>query len=218
MKLLLTSAGISNKSISDAFLELTEKPFSELNVAFIPTASNVEKGDKFWLIDDLISLKNLGFKQVDIVDISALSKDAWLPRLEEADIFYFEGGNTFHLMHWIEKSGLKEILPEMLKTKVYVGVSAGSMVACKNLDLSTSERLYDEKVDETAKDEGLGYIDFLVRPHLNSPYFPKLNLENLEKMSQEFADTFYAIDDQTAIKIVDGKMEIISEGVWKKFN
>lgn len=218
MKLLLTSAGITNKSISDALLELTEKPFSELNVAFIPTAANVESGDKFWVIDDLVSLKNLGFKQIDIVDISALLKDIWLPRLEEADVLYFEGGNTFHLMHWIEKSRLKELLPEMLKTKVYAGVSAGSMVACRNLDLSTSERLYDEKVDEGAKDEGLGYVDFLVRPHLNSPYFPKLNLENLEKMSQEFPETFYAIDDQTAIKIVDGKMEIISEGVWKKFN
>lgn len=218
MKLLLTSAGITNQSLSNALLELTEKSFSELNVAFIPTASNVEKGDKFWLIDDLNSLKNLGFKQVDIVDISALPKDIWLPRLEEADILYFEGGNTFHLMHWIEKSGLKELLPEMLKTKVYVGVSAGSMVACKNLDLSTSERLYDEQVDENAKDEGLNFVDFLVRPHLNSPYFPKLNLENLEKMSQEFPDTFYALDDQTAIKVVDGEMEVVSEGVWKKFN
>lgn len=218
MKLLLTSAGITNESLSDALLELTERPFSELNVAFIPTASNVEKGDKFWLIDDLISLKNLGFKQVDIVDISALAKDMWLSRLEEADILYFEGGNTFHLMHWIEKSGLKELLPEMLKTKVYIGVSTGSMVACKNLDLSTSERLYDEKVDENSKDEGLNFVNFLVRPHLNSPYFPKLNLENLEKMSQEFSDTFYALDDQSAIKIIDGEMEIISEGVWKKFN
>ncbi|HBU11050.1 MAG: Peptidase S51 dipeptidase E [Candidatus Moranbacteria bacterium GW2011_GWC2_37_73] len=218
MKLLLTSAGLSNKSIGNSLLELTERPFSELNIAFIPTASNVEKGDKFWVIDDLINLKNLGFKQVDIIDISALPKDVWLPRLEETDIFYFEGGNTFHLMHWIEKSGLKDLLPKMLKTKVYIGVSAGSMVVCKNLDLSTSERLYDEKVDEGAKDEGLGYVDFLIRPHLNSPYFPKLNLENMEKMSQEFPDTFYAIDDQTAIKIVDGKMEIVSEGVWKKFN
>lgn len=218
MKLLLTSAGLSNKSISDALLGLAEKPFSELNLAYIPTAANVEQGDKGWVIDDLINCKKLGFKQIDIVDISALSKNFWLPRLEEADILLFGGGNTFHLMHWVEKSGLKEILPELLKTRIYIGISAGSMIACKNLDLSTSERLYDEKVDENAKDEGLGYIDFLVRPHLNSPYFPKLNLENLEKMSQEFPDTFYALDDQTAIKIIDGEMKVVSEGVWKKFN
>ncbi|HOX10554.1 MAG TPA: Type 1 glutamine amidotransferase-like domain-containing protein [Candidatus Moranbacteria bacterium] len=218
MKLLLTSGGLSNKSIIDALLELTEKPFSELDLAFIPTASNVEEGDKDWLIDDLITLKNLGFKQIDIVDISAIPQDVWKPRLEEADVLFFEGGNTFHLMYWLEKSGLKELLTEMLKTRIYVGVSAGSMVACRNLDLSTSERLYSEAVEEYAKDEGMGFVDFLIRPHLNSPYFPNVNLENLEKMSKELPETFYAIDDNTAIKIVDGKMEVISEGVWKKFN
>lgn len=142
----------------------------------------------------------------------------WLPRLEAADVLLFEGGNTFHLMHWIEKSGLKELLPEMLKTRVYVGISAGSMVLCQNLDLSTSEKLYSEPVNDNGRDEGLGFVDFLVRPHLNSPYFPKVNLENLEKIAQELPETFYAIDDNTAIKVVDGEMEVVSEGVWRKFN
>lgn len=218
MKLLLTSAGISNKSISNALLELTEKPFSQLNLAFIPTASNVEKGNKDWFIDDLIRCKNLGFKSIDIVDISALPKDIWLPRFQEANIIYVEGGNTFHLMHWIEKSGLKELLPEMLKTKIYIGVSAGSMVACKSLDMSTSKRLYYEEIEEYGKDEGLGFVDILIRPHFNSPHFPNLNLKNLEKLSKEFPKTFYAIDDNTAIKVIDEKIEIISEGEWKKFN
>jgi dipeptidase E len=218
MKFLLTSGGITNKSMSDALLELAGRPFSELNLAFIPTASTVESGDKDWLIDDLVVCKNLGFKAIDIVDISAIPKELWFPRLQGADILFFEGGNTFHLMYWIEKSGLKELLPEMLKTKVFVGVSAGSMVACKSLDMSTSERLYSENIGEHKKDEGLGFVDFLIRPHLNSPYFPNVNLKNLEELSKEFSDTFYAIDDNTAIKVVDGKMEIISEGVWKKFN
>lgn len=218
MKLLLTSAGISNKSIENALLEMAGKPFSELNLAFIPTAANVESGHKDWLIKDFVTCENLGFKQVDIVDISAISKEMWLPRLNEADVLIFGGGNTFHLMHWVEKSGLKELLPEMLKTKIYIGISAGSMIACKSLDLSTSERLYDEKVEDDAKDEGLGYVEFLVRPHLNSPFFPNVNLDNLENFAKEFSETFYALDDNSAIKIVDSKMEIISEGIWKKFN
>lgn len=218
MRLLLTSAGISNKSIENALLELTEKPFLELNLVFIPTASNVEDGDKDWLIKDLITLTELKFKSIDIVDISALPKDIWLPRIRKADVFFVEGGNTFHLMNWIEKSGLKELLTELLKTRIYIGVSAGSMVACKSLDLSTSERLYSEEVGKYEKDEGLGFVNFLVRPHLNSPHFPNVNLDNLEKMSKELPDTFYAMDDNTAIKIVDGKAEVISEGVWKKFN
>ena len=218
MKLLLTSAGISNQSIKKALLELTGKPFSELNLVFIPTASNVIDEDKGWLIKDLIALTDFKFKSIDIVDISALPKDLWFPRMKKADVFFVEGGNTFHLMHWIEKSGLKEILPELLKTRVYVGVSAGSMVACKSLDLSMSEKLYFERLDKYEKDEGLGFVDFLIRPHLNSSDFPKVNLDFLEEMAKKLPDTFYAIDDNTAIKVVDDKFEIISEGEWKKFN
>jgi dipeptidase E len=218
MKLLLTSAGLSNKSIVESFLNLVGKPFSEINLAYIPTAANVEKGDKTWLINDLANCINLNFKQVDIVDLSAISKEMWLPRLKEADVLLFGGGNTSHLMYWINKSGLGELLEEMLKTKIFVGISAGSMVVGKSLDLSTSERLYEEEILGDKKDEGLGYVDFLVRPHLNSPYFPNVNLDNLKLFSENFPETFYAIDDQTAIKLIDSNIEIISEGIWKKFN
>jgi dipeptidase E len=218
MKLLLTSAGLTNKSIINALLELAGKPFAELSLAFIPTAANVEKGDKSWLISDLINLNSFGFKQIDIVDFSALPKDVWLPRLEESDVIYVEGGNNFYLMQCFERSGFQASLAELLKSRVYVGVSAGSMIVCSNMDLSMSERLWSEEVGEYDKDEALGYVDFLIRPHLNSQYFPGMNLENLEIISKENTQTFYAIDDNTAIKFVDGKIDIISEGVWKKFN
>ncbi len=207
-----------NKSIVDAFLELAGRPFSELELAFIPTAANVESGDKGWLIDDLIKLKKLGFKSIDIVDFSALPKDVWLPRLEQSDVIYVEGGNNFHLMKCLKETGLREILPRLLKTRIYVGVSAGSMIMSPNSDLCMSERLWSEEVGEYEKDEALGYVDFLIRPHLNSPYFPKVNLENLEKIAKENPDTFYAIDDNTAIKIEDEKIKVVSEGIWKKFN
>ena len=219
MKFLLTSAGLTNKSISNALLELAGKPFAELNLAFIPTAANVEPGDKDWLIDDLVNCKNLGFKSIDIVDISAVPQDIWFPRLQAADIFLVGGGNTFHLMYWIEKSGLKNFLPELLKTRVYVGISAGSMVACKSLDLSNSKKLYyEDGTDDYDKDAGLGFVDILIRPHLNSPHFPEVNLENMEKMSKEIPTTFYALDDNSAIKVVDGGVSVVSEGEWKKFN
>jgi dipeptidase E len=215
MKLLLTSAGLSNKSISNALFELAGRPFSELNLAFVPTASNVEEGDKDWVINDLVYCKNLGFKSIDIVDISAIPRDLWLPRLQAVDVLMFEGGNTFHLMYWLEKSGLKELLPEMLKTKIYVGISAGAMVTSKK---NSFLKLYYEGEYEHESENGLGLVDFQIRPHLNSPYFPGLNLENLEKIAKDFSDTFYALDDNSAIKVVDDKIEIISEGVWKKFN
>lgn len=218
MKLLLTSSGITNKTIANALLTLTGKPFSDCSLAFIPTASNVYRGNKDWVIKDLRIAQDLGFKSVDIVDISALPKDLWLPGFQTADVLLFEGGNTFHLMHWIEVSGLKELLPEMLKTKVYVGISAGSIVTGRSLDMSMSERLYSEEVGSYTGDSGLGLVDFLVRAHVNSPSFPGMTFEALDQVAKEETETFYAIDDQTAIKVIDQTIEVISEGMWKKYH
>ncbi len=218
MKLLLTSAGLTNQSIIHALGDLLGKPFSEATLVFIPTAANAEMGDKGWLIDDLQNCQKVGFKEIDIVDISALPKEMWQPRLEKADILFFEGGNTFHLMHWIKKSGLSEFLPEMLKNKIYIGVSAGSMVATPSLQLSTSERLYGNESEDMNSIEGLGLVQLQVRPHFNSAFFPNVTEEAVAELAKNTTDPVYVIDDQTAIKIVDDQVEVISEGSWKRFN
>lgn len=220
MKLLLTSAGLSNNSIANALLDLAEKPFAQLKLAFVPTASNVEAGDKGWFIDDLNNCQKLGFAQIDIVDISAIPEALWKPRLEEADILFFEGGNDFHLIYWLNKSGLKAMLPEMLKTKIYVGASAGSMVTAKNMSITHSKKLYYGDLSEQKYNDetGLGFVAFQIRPHFNSPHFPKANVKYLEEMAKEIPDPIYALDDNSALKVVDGEVEIISEGEWKRFN
>ena len=218
MKLLLTSAGFTNKTISNALHELAGKPFRNFKLAFVPTAANVEEGEKDWLIDDLNNCMKLGFSLMDIVDISALPKDVWRPRLEEADILLFGGGNTFHLNYWLGKSGLEEMLPEMLKTRIYVGISAGSMVTTTNLALSSTKVLYSEEIGKQDNYRGLGFVDFHIRPHLNSPHFPKVRVKYLEKTTKKLKEPVYAIDDNTAIKVANGDISVVSEGKWKKFN
>jgi dipeptidase E len=218
MKLLLTSAGLTNTSIAKALFEMVGKKPEDTSLVFIPTASNIEKGDKDWLITDLLNLRNQHFKSIEIADISALPKDVWLPRLEEADVIFFEGGNTFYLMDWIRKSGLETVLPKLLETKVYVGVSAGSMVMCSDLSLKLSQILYEEDLDKTEDMPGLGYVDFYVLPHLNSAYFTKLREENIQKAVAGMIQKIYVLDDQSALKIVDKKVEIITEGKYLKFN
>ena len=219
MKLLLTSNGLANKSIANALLDLVGRPFNKTNLAFIPTAANVEEGDKWWLIDDLILCNNLGFAQVDIVDISALPKNLWKPRIEGADVLLFGGGNVFHLMYWLDKSGLAKLLPELLKKRVYVGISAGSMVCGKRILLSQSKKLYYDDLKDKYKDEqGLGFVDFQIRPHLNNQYFPKVKVEYLKKLAKEIPEPIYVLDDESAIKVVGDKIEIISEGKHAEFN
>lgn len=219
MKLLLTSSGFTNNSIANALLELAQEPFSGLNLAFIPTAANVEEGNKGWLIDDLYNCKKLGFASIDVVDFSALPRDIWRKRLEMAEVLLFGGGNTFHLIYWLKKSGLDKLLPKMLERKVYVGISAGSMVASKSLSLSQSKRLYyPEGIGEYKGNKGLGFVDFLIRPHLNSSHFPKVRIKYLQKLAKEIPEPIYAIDDNSAVKVAGSKVTVVSEGEWKRFN
>ncbi len=218
MKLLLTSSGITNQSIAKALFSLVDKRAEDISLVFIPTASNMEKGDKSWFINDLNNLKILNLKSIDIADISAVPESIWRPKIEEADILFFEGGNSFHLMEWINKSGLNKLLPEFLKTKVYVGVSAGSMVTNKDLNLRTSKIIYGEDLDKTENMPGLNYVDFYFLPHLNSPDFEKLREENIREATIGVTEKVYALDDQSALKVVDGKVEIITEGEYLEIN
>jgi len=218
MKLLLTSNGLCNKSITNALKELIGKSIQKSNLAFIPTAANVEEGDKWWLINDLQNCKNVGFQVVDIIDISALTREQWLPRLESADVLLFGGGNTFHLIHWIRKSGLDKLLPNLLKTRVYVGISAGSMVTGPNIRLSESRKLYYLDIKNYQDDAGLGLVNFTIRPHLNNNYFPNVRKENLAKLTKEIPEPIYALDDESAIKVDGKKIQIVSEGQYLAFN
>lgn len=211
MKLLLTSAGLANDSIADALFELTGKRPEETRLVFVPTASNVETGDKGWLIKDLLRLKKLNFKSVEITDISAVDEKIWRPSFERADVLYFEGGNTYHLMRWLDKTGLTMKLPELLKDKVYVGVSAGSMVTNPDLVLKLSQEIYEEDMLETENMKGLGFVDFYFLPHLNSG---KVRRKNIKKAAVGMGKLIYALDDSSALKVVGGKVEVVGAGEW----
>lgn len=218
MKLLLTSAGLTNSSIIQALQELVGKNFSDISVAFIPTASNVEIGDKWWVVQDLVSLRDLKFKSVDIVDISALSKNLILSRFKDIDVLFFEGGSTFHLMREINKMGLQEDLLSLLQEKVWIGVSAGSMVTGPDLALSLSQKIYEEDLQETEEMKGLGLTEFYVLPHLNSEWFKNVREENIRNNTKDIMRKLYAIDDNCAIKVIDGVEEVVGEGVWFVIN
>ena len=216
MKLLLTSAGLSNQKIVKAFSSLIGLPNNKVHIAFIPTASNVEEGDKGWLINDYSNLKKQNYGCIDIVDISALPRKIWLSRIKKANVIFVGGGNTFHLMYWFTKSGLKELLPNLLKTKVYVGVSAGSCIAGPTI-YNSVQNLFGERYNLKIKD-GIGLVNLQIIPHLNSPYFVKIREENLKEASKDLKEPVYAIDDNSAVVVNNDKIEVISDGNWKKFN
>lgn len=217
MKFLLTSGGITNDAIASALIDLVGKSPAETALVFITTAANAEEGDKSWLIENLSNLKRMGYKTLDIVDIAGLPQELWQKRLASADVLFFSGGAVIHLMKWIRKSGLAESLPDLLKTRVYAGISAGSMIVGKKV-VSHAQQLYSEETGVLEDIDGLSLVGLTFKPHLHSDFFPLVRRENVEKLATIIDGPLYALDDECALKVVDSKVEVIGGGEYLIFN
>jgi dipeptidase E len=230
MKLLLTSAGVTNDSIRTALVELLGKPIGESSAVCVPTAPYALPGGPVFGWQQLKGFGEMGWEEFGVLELTALPtvpEEYWLPAVEAADVIVIGGGNGGYLSHWLQESGFGGRLPELLRTRVYFGVSAGSLVVTHSLNVDR-ERLartgvyYDDEYDEAAppgagSDRTLKLVDFVIRPHLNSYYFPNTTLEVMPRAAEKAGVPLYAIDDQTAIKVVDGEVEVVSEGEWKLF-
>lgn len=224
MKLLLTSNGLSNESIAKALQNLTGKEPTDAKIAFIPTAANPERGDKEWLINDLYRIRQQGY-YVDIIDLPAFTPESLKIALDKVDVIFMGGGNTFYLSYWMEHSGLAAMLPELLKFKVYAGISAGSMVAGQSLKLSSQALSNPEAFEDqdynligpSGESSGttLKLVELVFRPHLNDRFFSTVKIDELVQKAKGLQWPVYALDDNSALKIVDSDIEVISEGEWK---
>lgn len=217
MKLLLTSAGISNASIHNALVDLLGKPVSEASALFVPTAIYAlpngpdiarrvirgSLGDPFC---------ELGWKSLGVLELTALPsirRELWVPMLEETDALLVGGGDCQYLCYWMQRSGLADLLPTLLRETVYVGLSAGSMI------MTRFGTTYGGHTLPAESDRSLGLIDIALHPHLDHEWFPENSLPNLEQRAATIPEPSYLIDDQTAIKVSDGTIEVVSEGHWK---
>jgi len=217
MKLLLTSAGISNDRIRDALVDLMGKPISEASALFVPTAIygirnggdivrrviNGSLGDPFC---------ELGWKSLGLLELTALpsiKKELWIPLLQDTDALLVGGGDCQYLTYWMQQSGLADLLPELLRKTVYVGLSAGSMI------MTQFGTTYGNHVLPTETDKSLGLVEFALHPHLDYEAFPENSQVNLEKLAATLPMPSYLIDDQTAVKVTDKGVEVVSEGKWK---
>lgn len=211
MKLLLTSAGITNNAIAQALSELAGKPLSELSIIHIITAANPEKDDKNWIINDLVNLQKQNFKFIDILDVNGVTREVWQERLSACDIISFEGGNEQYLAHVFEKIGMKEFILSVLDTKVYMGTSAGSMVA-GHFSPAANAVVYPEDTISSTPVDSLGLSDIVFIPHLNSQLFPHVRKDILKNIKTGAMLPIYATDDATAITVVDTQIKIVGTG------
>ena len=209
MKLLLTSQGLTNQTLIDSCLELLGKPFEKARVCFVLTACNPIPGDKSWVVEELDNWQTLGVEGLEVIDFATQDKEFWLPRMQNCDLIFVNGGNTTYLMEQINESGFAEEVSSLLESIVYVGSSAGSYVACPDIRFNT------DNVDYVL--DGLGLVDFGLQVHMNSPKFPMVaNRELVEARIAEQAAPYrvYILDDHTAVKFVEGRVEVVGEGEW----
>ena len=222
MKLLLTSAGISNASIQRALVDLLGKPIAESSALCIPTAQYAHPMVSPQMAWNAISgqearcpMVELGWKSVVMLELTALpslDRERWVPWVEEADVLLVSGGDALYLCYWMRESGLAELLPSLSDT-VWVGLSAGSMVM--------TPRIGEDFVQwrpPAGDDSTLGFVDFSIYPHLAHDGKPGNSMAGAKKWAAEIGGPAYAVDDETAFKVVDDDVEVVSEGYWKELN
>ena len=221
MKLLLTDSGVRNASILAALVDLLGKQIAEASALCIPTAGyGGQYGDpggpwRFISGRSPSPMTELGWKSVGVLELTALpsiDKERWVSWVRETDALLVNGGNALYLCHWMRESGLADLLPSLRDT-VYVGLSAGSMVL--------TPRIGEDFVSwkpPSGDYSTLGVVDFSIFPHLDSPDCPENTMAEAERWAAEIEGPAYAIDAQTAIKVTDGSIEVVSEGHWKLLN
>jgi len=219
MKFLLTSSGIRNASIHDALVDLLGKPIAESSALCIPTGVQPFPGGPshvYGFINGSVGgpMCGLGWKSLGVLELTALpsiDEERWVPQVREADVLLVSGGDALYLCHWMRQSGLADLLPSLSET-VWVGLSAGSMVM--------APRIGDDFVGwkpPGGGDSTLGVVDFSIFPHLDHELLPENTMADAERWAAGLPGPAYAIDDETAIKVVDGTVDVISEGHWKLF-
>lgn len=220
MKLLLTSAGIKNPSIRDALVEMLGKPIGESTALAIPTAAyghpaiSPEGARRFITGESSTPMCELGWKSVGVLELTALPSidtDRWQGWVRAADVLLVNGGDALYLGHWMAASGLAGLLPA-LPDKLWVGLSAGSMVMTPRIGADFVQWLPEE-----GGDAALGIVDFSIFPHLDHPDLPENTMADAERWAAGVGGPAYAIDDDTAIRVVDGAVDVVSEGHWRRF-
>lgn len=220
MRLLLTSGGVTNPSIRDALVELLGKPIADCRALCIPTAQWGHPMCGPLSVRDVVAgqppllMSGPEWESVGLLELTALpsiGEERWVPWVREADVLLVDGGDAAYLCHWMRQSGLAGIVPS-LPEMVWVGVSAGSLVM--------TPRIGEDFVNwrpPTGGDSTLGVVGFSIFPHLGHELMPENTMAEAERWAAGIAGPAYAIDDQTAIKVTDGTVEVVSEGQWKLF-
>jgi len=219
MDCLLTAGGLRNDTLRDALRDMLGRPFGAANVVYIPTASLAEPGDHGWFLADLNRVHGLGWREFDVLELNGLPPQRVLDRLLHADVVYVGGGNHYHLARSITGNGLADGILKALESRVYVGLSAGSMIFSRHLDEHSADVIGDTAdlhvLGATTLEPPFGLFDWYLKPHLYSPDFPERDDAWADRIVERADFPLYFIDDDTAVRVRGGEVDVVSEGRWR---
>jgi dipeptidase E len=227
MRMLLTSEGVHNDLIRDKLVDLLGKPIEEASIVAVIDAILPFGGDNTKTLTDLQRLRDLGWKQYDLLSLFAGPTSLVESRLRSADVIFCYGGSNHWLAHAWHASGLAPVLAELLDgpldEKVYLGWSAGSMIFSR-LQQRSVEAFYDQ--DEVAMFEldtvapAVPLFDWFVICHRGAEWQPQVTDEVIAKCAARLGGPVYFLDDETALLVRDAASapEVVSTGQWRLFD
>lgn len=188
-----------------------KKFYGETNgksAVFIPTAANAEGGGTIYVKRQRRALEKLGIKAC-VLDISVAESNEISAKLQNSDIIYIGGGNTFYLLQELKRSGADKLIKkQVLLGKAYIGESAGAVVAAPRID-------YIEDMDKRdaapnlSDCSALGLVDFYPLPHMNSFPFIRASRMIAEKHSNDLK--LLPITNRQAVCVCGNEIKILGK-------
>ncbi len=201
-KLFLVS---SFKDTAGIFADF-EKDLNGKTVTFIPTASLVEKV-VFYVNAGRKALEQMGLI-VDELDLSTAAADEIISKIKTNDFIYVTGGNTFFLLQELKRTGADNLIIEEVNSgKLYIGESAGAMIASANIEYAKSMDSA-KKAPDLENFDALGLVDFYTIPHYTNPPFKKIAKNMAATYSSKL--NLALISNNDAILVNDNEIKMLS--------
>lgn len=199
MKLLLTSSGLSTPSLQEAFLSLLPKPAPECSAIVL---SDIQTEQQFvYSFAAKKELTDLGLRDVIVFNIN----DESFTLTDHVDVVYVCGGNTFHILDRMKKSGVFNFIKqESEKNIVYVGVSAGSIIAGPNIEIAGHGSAGDPNDINLADLKSLQLTDITILPHFK----PSLRSE-ADEFQKKTKYQVQTLRDDEALMITNSTQKLI---------
>lgn len=219
MRMMLTSDGVLSEPLLSTLVGLLDRPVAESRTVMVIDAMLPFPGDKGRMLDHLQRFRALGWAECDMLTLQSGPPSGIEARLRAADAIFCYGGTNHWLAHAWRESGLAPVLRELLDEKVYIGLSAGSMIFSRLHAAAVAALDDQEEVAMLGLDSvgpALPLFDWFPLTHFGASFLPHMTDEWAAEVAPRFGGPIYLIPDGGALLVrdPDAEPEVVAEGHW----